>query len=220
MKIYKCEKCDIFFSRKNNLNRHLRKKHPSYEQQIIAVTPSSSSKKDCPFCNLFFQDKDKLIEHMWSPQHQSLLPFTSRSSISQKVVIYRMSLEENNASLANFCSSNRTVNTINNLVTSQTAIRTVFRMSIVIFADYEIPDLSQEETGEKNKSVDNDTLALRSKGLLFNQYQSERQRRNRIRSMLRGAAKSEEDLLTRGSGWRFQTLKYCDIVLYDSSNIL
>ena len=131
-----------------------------------------------------------------------------------------MSIEENNASLATFCSSNRTVNTINNLVKSQTAVRTVFRMSIVIFADYEIPDLREEETAETNKSVDNDTLALRSKGLMFNQYQSERQRRNRIRSMLRGAVKREEDLLTRGSGWRFQTLRYCDIVLYDSSNVL
>ena len=218
MKIYKCEKCDIMFSRKNNLTRHLRKKHPSDELQVIAVTPSSSFRKDCPFCDLFFQDKDQLVEHMWSSQHRSLLPFTSRSSISQKVVIYRMSLTENKTSLAKFCSSNHAVNVINNLVKSQIAIRTVFRMSIVLFADYEIPDLGEEETG--GKSADNDTFALRSKGYFLNRHQSERQRRCKIRSMLRGAAKREEDLLTRGSGWRFQNLRYCDILLYDSSNLL
>ena len=219
MKNYKCEKCDILFSRKNNLNRHLKKKHPSNEGQTIrAATTSSSSRKACPFCDLFFQNNNQLVEHIWSPQHRSLLPFTSRSSISRKVVIYQMSLEENNTSLAKFCSSNHTVNMINNLVKSQIAVRTVFRMSIALFADYEIPNLDEEETG--GKSVDNDTFTLRSKGLLLNRHQSERQRRSRIRSMLRGAARREEDLLTRGSGWRFQNLRCCDILLYDSSNVL
>ena len=107
---------------------------------------------------------------------------------------------------------------INNLVKSQIAVIAVFRMSIALFADYEIPDLKGQELG--GKSADKDTFALHSKGLFFNRHQSERQRRGRIRSMLRGAARREEDLLTRGSGRRFQNLKYCDILLYDSSNVL
>ena len=40
------------------------------------------------FASFFSGEKEQLIEHMWSPQHQSLLPFTLRGSISQKVVIY------------------------------------------------------------------------------------------------------------------------------------
>ena len=60
-----------------------------------------------------------------------------------------MSLKENKTSLAKFCSSNHAVNVINNLVKSQIAIRTIFRMSIVLFVDYEIPNLDEEETGEK-----------------------------------------------------------------------
>ena len=184
----------------------MRKKHPSNEgQTVVAATPSSSSRKDCPFCDLFFQKKTQLVEHMLSPQHRSLLPFTSRSSISRRVVIYRMSLEENNTSLAKFCSSNHMVKMINNLVKSQIAVRTVFRMSIALFADYEIPIWTRRKQG---KSADNDTFTLRSKGLLLNRHQSERQLRSRIRSMLRGAARREEDLLTRGSGWRFQNLRY------------
>ena len=117
---------------------------------------------------------------MWSPQHRSLLPFTSRSSISERVVIYRMSSEENKTSLAKFCSSNHTVNTINNLVKSQIVVRIVFRISIALFADYEIPDLSEEETG--GKSADNDTFTLQSKGHFLNKHQSERQRRSSERS--------------------------------------
>ena len=212
MKRYKCERCDIFFSRKNNLNKHLRKKHPSNEEQTVLL--SSSSRKDCPFCELYFQNKNQLIEHMWSPQHRSLLPFTSENSISRKVVIYRLSLEGNNASLAKFCSSNHTVSLINNLVKSQIAVRTVFRMSIALFADYEIPVLNKEEE-TRGKSADNDTFALRAKGLLLNGHQSERQRRSKIRSMFRGIMSREKDLLTRGSGWRFQNLRYCDILLYN-----
>ena len=75
MKTYKYEKCNILFSRKNNLNRHLRKKHPSDEEQIIAtVALPSSSRKDCPFCDLFFWEKEQLIEHMWSPLHPIFTP--------------------------------------------------------------------------------------------------------------------------------------------------
>ena len=91
-----------------------------------------------------------------------------------------MSSEENNTSLAKFCSSNHTVNTINNLVKSQIAVRIVFRMRIALFADYEIPDLSKEET--EGKSADTDTFTLQSKGHFLNKHQSERQHRSSERS--------------------------------------
>ena len=76
MKNYKCERCD----RRKNIHPMKSKPSRPHLQEEIAH-----------FGELYFQNKNQLIEHMWSPQHRSLLPFTSESSISRKVVIYRMS---------------------------------------------------------------------------------------------------------------------------------
>ena len=53
-----------------------------------------------------------------------------------------------------------------------------------------------------------------------NKYQSVRQIQKRIKSLLSGSAEREDDLLTRGSGWCFDELQNCSVVIYDCSNIL
>ena len=82
-------------------------------------------------------------------------------------------------------------------------------------ADYEIQGFDKENLG---KSVDIDSFALRSEGVTVYKCQSTRQIRKRIKSL--GLAEREDDLLTIGSGWRFDKLQSCSILIYDSSNIL
>ena len=90
----------------------------------------------------------------------------------------------------------------------------VCRISITITADYEIQGLDEEKQG---KSVDIDSFTLRSKGVVVNKYQSDRQIRKRIKSLLDRSVEREDDLLTRGLGWRFARLQSCSVLIYDCS---
>ena len=90
------------------------------------------------------------------------------------------------------------------------------RISITITADYEIQGLDEESQG---KSIDIDSFTLRSKGVAVNKYQSDKQIRDRIKSLLAGSVEREDDLLTRGLGWQFAQLQSCSVLIYDCSSI-
>ena len=53
---------------------------------------------------------------------------------------------------------------------------------------------------ESGKSIEIDSFTLRLKGVVVNKYQSDRQIRKRIKSLLSGSVEREDDLLTSGSG--------------------
>ena len=145
-------------------------------------------------------------------EHGDLLTYRKKSAINDKVCIFTKDLSSVQQSLADFCNSKKSVKEISDLIKSELVVRTAFRASIVISADYEIPDLTNENA---HKSLDNDTFSLRTKGLTFNEMEGDRSIRRKIKHLLQGALAREEDLLTRGSGWRFDNLSACDILLYD-----
>ena len=116
--------------------------------------------------------------------------------------------------MAEFCNLRRVREEIFHLIKSQLINRSAFRISIAINANYEIPDLS-EEGEQQARSLDNDTFTLRSKGIVVNEFEENRSIKNKISFLLRGALAREEDLLTRGSGWHFESLQSCDILFYD-----
>ena len=125
--------------------------------------------------------------------------------------LFRKYLHSEEKTIQAYTQSKSTVESIFNLIKTQLVERVVFRASIALTANYEIPDW-QDDGGEK--SADSDSFTLRSKGQIFNRLQSNRQIKNRIRKMLKGAADRNEDLLHRGSGWKFVNLNVCDVLLY------
>ena len=203
MGFFKCQHCEIKFSRKGYLKKHLEKKHPN--------TSIVSSSVSCPFCEEKIDEND-LNQHIGSSHRHINSDFEKISSISDNVCIFRKYLSQETKTIEAFCSSNSTVKSIFNLLKEQLINRTAFRVSIAITAKYEIPDLENEE--EAQKSVDSDSFTLRSRGQIINQLQNDRAIRNRIKLMLAGAADRNEDLLLRGSGWRFVNLSVCDVLLY------
>ena len=62
-------------------------------------------------------------------------------------------------SLADFCYSKRTLNDIFNLIKFELTKRSAFRISVVITANYELPELSED-----GRSADNDTFSLHIQG--------------------------------------------------------
>lgn len=201
---YKCDICDISFTRKAHLTRHSRNKHTEEKK---------TNKKNliqCPFCSDKVE-RDNFNNHLKESHEHISSEFQKTSCISNNVCIYRKYLHSEEKTIQAFTQSKSTVESIFNLIKTQLVERDVFRASIALTANYEIPDW-QDDEGEK--SADSDAFTLRSKGQIFNKLQSDKQIKNRIRQMLRGAAARNEDLLHRGSGWKFVNLNVCDVLLY------
>ena len=199
----KCHLCNISFSRKRALDRHLSHQHGE------STTSSSKQRFFCSFCSDGFSKRKDLRFHV-STEHENLLVFRKKSAINDRVCIFTKDLS---SALADFCNSKKSLKEIFNLIKTELMTRTVFRASIVISSSYEISDLSSE--GDPVNSSDNDTFSLRSKGLVFNELEGDRRIQRKISRLLQGALAREEDLLTRGSGWHFENLEACDILLYD-----
>lgn len=207
--VYPCEICDIQFTRKSYLNRHTKKKHDPDSNR------ESKEKVPCPFCRPQREfSRDELKEHLISSHNNITSEYEKTCSVSDNVCIFRKYLHTEEKTIEAFCQSKSTVESIFNLLKVQLTERVVFRASIAITANYEIPDWQENDGEGQQKSADSDSFTLRSKGQVFNKLQSNRQIKNRIRTMLKGAANRNEDLLHRGSGWKFVNLAACDILLY------
>ena len=201
-----CDLCGAAFTRKSNLKHHIRRRHEP-------VQTRSQSTFDCPFCTSTFDTKEVISEHV-KVNHHELLTFQKISAINNKIVIFRKNLISEKKSLTDFCYSKRTLSEIYNLIKFELVKRSAFRISVVITANYELPELSEE-----GRSVDNDTFSLRTKGEVINEFESDRKIKRKIKTLLQGAVDREEDLLTRGSGWCFENLQSCDVLFYDLSYI-
>ena len=209
-----CELCDITFTRKSSLKLHVLRRHSEKnESQSQEISTQGDRSFSCTFCSSssIFESRQNLVDHINSNHSESLV-FQKRSAINEKICFFRKDLTAEKGTLADFCNSKKVLTEIYNLIISEFAKKSVFRISIVITCNYEIPDFTEENSG---KSSDNDTFSLRSRGLVVNEFEGEKSIKKKIRSLLMGAFSREEDLLTRGSGWRFTCLQCCDILIYD-----
>ena len=203
---YKCDICDISFTRRTHLTRHTKNKHTEKEEK-------KTIKKNliqCPFCSKKVK-RDNFDDHLKESHEHISSEFQKTSCISDNVCIFRKYLHSEEKTIQAYTQSKSTVESIFNLIKTQLVDRNVFRASIALTANYEIPDW-QDDGGEK--SADSDSFTLRSKGQIFNKLQSDKQIKSRIKRMLKGAAARNEDLLHRGSGWKFVNLNVCDVLLY------
>ena len=75
-------------------------------------------------------------------------------------------------------------------------------------SDNSIVDSNQQQNLSVN---DRDIFGLRTEAVQFTQFDSSRTIWSKVRKLLKSAINREEDLLMRGSGWRFESLMLCDI---------
>ena len=131
----KCHLCNISFSRKRALDRHLSHQHSE------STTSSSKQRFFCSFCSAGFSKRKDLRFHV-STEHENLLVLRKKSAINDRVCIFTKDLSSEKQTLADFCNSKKSLKEIFNLIKTELMTRTVFRASIVISASYEISDRS------------------------------------------------------------------------------
>ena len=191
-----CDFCGASFSRKSNLKLHIHRRHEPTR------TRSQST----------FDSKEKVSDEVGGDGELST--FQKISAINNKIAIFRKNLISAKITLADFCHSKQTLSEIFNLMKFELTKRSAFRISVVITANYELPELIED-----GKNFDSDTFSLRSKGEVINEFESDRKIKRKIKTLLQGAVDREDDLLTRGSGWCFANLQCCDVLFYDLNYI-
>ena len=77
----------------------------------------------------------------------------------------------------------------------------------------QISDKGNEKLLNQSQTLanDRDTFALRTNFIQFVVFDSTRSLNSKVKRLMQGLLKREEDLLTRGSGWRFESISFCDI---------
>ena len=202
--MHKCKKCGIKFTRKCSYDRHFKLKHKKGSK--VATFVGNIYK--CSSCSHVSETRSNLKAHVKS-HHQDSLKYVKTSALQDKVCIYRKNLSGEDYSLPDFCSSTETVKDICDVLKFELQNKVVFYVSLAIVANYELSDLAE------NKNIDSDSFCLRTKKVNLNEFESDEWLKAKIGQMLRSALARENDLLTRGSGWRFDSLQCCDILIYD-----
>ena len=72
-------------------------------------------------------------------------------------------------------------------------------------------DKPSDQSSPQILSNDRDLFALRTSYILFTSFDSSRSLKGKVQKLLHNLVNREEDLLMRGSGWRFESLSFSDI---------
>ena len=74
-----------------------------------------------------------------------------------------------------------------------------------------ISEKPSDQTSLQILSNDQDVFALRTSYIQFTSFDSSRSLKGKVQKLLHNLLNREEDLLMRGSGWRFESLSFSDI---------
>ena len=74
---------------------------------------------------------------------------------------------------------------------------------------------SLDQSSHQLMSSDRDVFALRTSCIQFTSFDSSRSLKGKVQKLLHNLVTREEDLLMRGSGWRFESLSFSDVQITD-----
>ena len=75
------------------------------------------------------------------------------------------------------------------------------------------------DNGDTSLAEERDSFALRTQRLIFNVNESLAVAKKKVRILLKLLFDREQDLLMRGSGWQFESLRSCDIEIVSHNSI-
>ena len=222
--VHFCPECNRKFTRKFNRDRHFKRVH---EQGFTPEEEEGSSALVCPFCRqrdgalVYFTDRRDLVAHVDETHPEELSSYKLRkSALGGKVEIFTKVLVSLQP-LDQFVNDRQNQREIEHVILSALSKFDIVRVALVVTAHYQIshPEEEEEKSGEggvgggQNLAEQRDSFALRSHSSFFIAHDNDHRRtfRNRVKSLLRSLLAREEDLLTRGSGWQFESLSACDI---------
>ena len=215
MGLYTCSTCGKEFRRKSSRDIHFRLRHR--EPRQIPALPRQSHQ--CPFCNTVsgdessFSTRNDLVLHIDSVHLNSLNFSLHKSALNGKIKIFRK-LIFSEQTLQAFAVDKKNQSDIADVIIHELSKSQIIKVSLILSAAYQIPALINDGDTTSSQELliaDRDTFALRTESVNFSAHESKRVLMNKIKRLLTALVTREEDLLMRGSGWRFDSLSFCDV---------
>ena len=215
MGLYTCSTCGKEFRRKSSRDIHFRLRHR--EPRQIPTSPRQSHQ--CPFCNTAsgnessFSTRNDLALHVDSVHLNSLNFSLHKSALNGKIKFFRK-LIFSEQTLQAFAVDKKNRTDIADVIIHELSKSQIIKVSLILSAAYQIPALINDGDTTSSQELliaDRDTFALRTESVNFSAHESKRVLMNKIKRLLTALVTREEDLLMRGSGWRFDSLSFCDV---------
>ena len=223
--LHSCAKCGRKFTRKFNRDVHIKRVHDE------GFLPGKTT-YTCPFCqekgvSTSFAKREDLVTHV-DELHQSDLvyklrktAFNGKVEIFSKVLVSLQPLDQ-------FVHDRQNKREIGRVILQALNKAALVRVALIVTAYYQLSHpFNEEEVSEKKVEGDvgssladqRDSFTLRSSSTYFSRYDKPRGFYNRVQQLLQSLLKREEDLLTKGSGWQFESLNRCEIEMVRMGNV-
>ncbi len=232
-KSYVCPECQKSFDRKSSRDKHHLFRHRETTKSR-ARTPLNQSFQ-CPFCEnevSSFKSRKDLVSHIDASHLENLNYSLYKSALNGKIKFYRKHIFSKET-LQGFVANKKNRQEIVDVICHELSKTFTVKVALILTAAYQIPDLNSaaekkviepnttniDDTSDKPSdqsspqilSNDRDVFALRTSYIQFTSFDSSRSLKGKVQKLLHNLVNREEDLLMRGSGWRFESLSFSDI---------
>ena len=232
-KSYVCPECQKSFDRKSSRDKHHLFRHRETTQSR-AQTPLNQSFQ-CPFCEnevSSFKSRKYLVSHIDASHLENLNYSLYKSALNGKIKFYQKHIFSKET-LQGFVANKKNRQEIVDVICHELSKTFTVKVALILTAAYQIPDLNSaaekkviepnttniDDTTDKPSdqsspqilSNDRDVFALRTSYIQFTSFDSSRSLKGKVQKLLHNLVNREEDLLMRGSGWRFESLSFSDI---------
>ena len=232
-KSYDCPECQKSFVRKSSRDKHhLFRNCETAKSQARTLLNQSFR---CPFCEnkvSSFKSRKDLVFHIDASHLENLNYSLHKSALNGKINFYRKHIFSKET-LHGFAANKTNKQEIVDVIRHELSKTFTVKVALILSAAYQIPDLNS--AAEKNNiepvtiniddtserpfvqsspqilSNDRDVFALRTSYTQFTSLYSFRSMKGKVQKLLHNLVNREEDLLMRGSGWKFESLSFSDI---------
>ena len=232
-KSYVCSECQKSFVRKSSRDKHHLFLHGETTKSR-ARTPLNQSFQ-CPFCEnevSSFKSRKDLVSHIDASHLENLNYSLYKSALNGKIKFYRKHIFSKET-LQGFVANKKYRQEIVDVICHELSKTFTFKVALILTAAYQIHDLNSaaemkvtesditniDDTSDKPSdqsspqilSNDRDVFALRTSYIQFTSFDSSCSLKGKVQKLLHNLVNREEDLLMRGSGWRFESLSFSNI---------
>ena len=232
-KSYVCPECQKSFDRKSSRDKHHLFRHRETTKSR-ARSPLNQSFQ-CPFCEnevSSFKSRKDLVSHIDASHLENLNYSLYKSALNGKIKFYRKHIFSKET-LQGFVANKKNRQEIVDVICHELSKTFTVKVALILTAAYQIPDLNSaaekkviepnttniDDTTDKPSdqlspqilSNDRDVFALRTSYIQFTSFDSSHSLKGKVQKLLHNLVNREEDLLMRGSGWRFESLSFSDI---------
>ena len=233
LKSYICPECQKLFARKSS-----RDKHHLFHHRDTTKSPTRTPLNQplqCPFYEnkvISFKSRKDLVSHIDASHLENLNYSLYKSALNGKIKFYRKQIFSKET-LHGFAANKENRQEIVDVIHHELSKIFTVKVAIILSVAYKIPDLNSasekkdidpdtiniddttkkpsDQSSHQLLSNDRDVFALRTSYIQFTPFDSSRSLKGKVQKLLHNLVSREEDLLMRGSRWRFESLSFSDI---------